>query len=54
MKIGDLVLELTGTDDKTLVVQYISRAREKCELINKLISFKKSQQMEELKGGVEE
>jgi predicted PurR-regulated permease PerM len=52
MKIGDLVLELTGTDDKTLVVQYISRAKENCEIINKLISFKRSQELDSIRDGV--
>ena len=52
MKIGDIVIELTGTDDKNLVVQYISRAKENCEIINKLVNFKKSQEMDALKNGV--
>lgn len=46
LKVGDLIIELTGTDDKTLIIQYVSHVERNCGIINELINFKKYQQME--------
>ncbi|MBU2560853.1 MAG: PH domain-containing protein [Nanoarchaeota archaeon] len=44
LKLGDIVVEFTGTEVKELKVQYVSDAKRKCEWINKLISLKRSEQ----------
>jgi hypothetical protein len=55
LKLGDIIVEFTGTEEQILKVKYVSHAKEQCELVNKLISLKKSQKTEEIieKGGVE-
>ena len=39
-RIGDIVLELSGTEDRTLRIRYVSDVRHKAELINRLISLR--------------
>ena len=54
-KMGDLFVEFTGTQENRLRVQYVSDVEHKCDLVNKLISLKKSEQEEEIREkGVEE
>ena len=54
-KMGDIFVEFTGTQENRLRVQYVSDVEHKCNLVNKLISFKKSEQAEEIREkGVEE
>jgi hypothetical protein len=48
LKLGDIIVELSGTEVKSVTVQYVSNAKQQSELINKLIIFKKSQQVEEI------
>jgi hypothetical protein len=50
-RLGDIIVELTGTEEKTLTVPYVSKAEARCGLINKLISLKKSEQAEEINNG---
>ncbi|MBN1544762.1 PH domain-containing protein [Candidatus Woesearchaeota archaeon] len=40
LKIGDIVVGFTGTEEKTLTVQFVSDARQRCELINKIIMIR--------------
>jgi hypothetical protein len=40
--LGDIELELTGTEEKLIKVQYVRNAQNQCDLINKLINLKKS------------
>ncbi len=40
--LGDITVELTGTEEKEIKVQFVSKAKEKCERINSLINQKKS------------
>jgi len=48
LQLGDIVVDFTGTEEKTLRVQYVSNAKHQCELINKLMNLKKSEQVEEI------
>jgi hypothetical protein len=48
LKLGDVVVELSGTEVKSVTVQYVAKAKDVSELINKLVIFKKSQQVEEI------
>jgi len=41
-KTGEITLELTGTEDKTVTLQFISKAAETCSTINELVKAKKS------------
>lgn len=42
-RLGDIVVELTGTTDKKITVQYVGNVAGKAEIINKLVRFKKSE-----------
>lgn len=43
-KLGDIILELSGTEEKTLKVEYVPDAGYQAGLINRLIRFKTSEQ----------
>ncbi len=47
-RVGDVVVEFTDTEERTLKVQYVSDAKEQCDLISKLITLKKSQKTQEV------
>ncbi|MFC1741052.1 hypothetical protein ACFL3V_00765 [Nanoarchaeota archaeon] len=53
-KLGEIEIEMTGTEKDKVVVKYVSEAKEQCGLINQLMTLKKSEEMDEVKGkGVE-
>jgi hypothetical protein len=41
LKLGEMTVELTGTEEKVLKVRFVGSVREKCGLVNKLIELKK-------------
>lgn len=47
-KLGDIIVELTGTEEKSLKVQYVSNSKFQCELVNKLINLKKADLVNEI------
>ena len=47
-KLGDILVEFTDTEERDLKIRYVSEAKQQCDLINKLMNFKKSQQTEEI------
>lgn len=54
MKIGDIIVGFTDTDKKDIVVQYVDKVKEQCDIINKIIHFKQAQEAQEmLENGVE-
>jgi hypothetical protein len=49
LKIGDLIVELTGTEEKNIKVQYVTDVKSNCELVNKLVKLKESEEDEEIR-----
>ena len=47
-KMGDIVVEMTGTEEKNLQIQYVTNAKFQCELVNKLINLKKADLVNEI------
>ena len=48
-KLGDVVVEFTGTEEASIKVQYVSNVKYKCELMNKLMNLKKAELAEEVR-----
>ncbi|MBW2965141.1 hypothetical protein KY363_06805, partial [Candidatus Woesearchaeota archaeon] len=42
-RLGNLEVELTGSQDRKVIVQYVGKVSEKADMVNKLVRFKKSQ-----------
>jgi hypothetical protein len=49
LKLGDIMVEITGTEEALIKVQYVSDVKYKCELINKLANLKKAENSEEVR-----
>jgi len=49
LKLGDIMVEITGTEETLIKVQYVSDVKNKCELINKLANLKKAENSEEVR-----
>jgi len=48
-KIGEINVELTGTEEKDIKVRYVKSAKGKADLINKLVALKKAELAEEIR-----
>jgi hypothetical protein len=48
LNIGELTLELTGTEDKSLKVQFVGDVKYTCEKINGLVNSKKSATLQQV------
>jgi len=47
-KLGEIIVGFTDTEQPTLRVEYVDNVKYKCELVNKLISLKRAEQVQEI------
>jgi len=49
LKVGDLMIEFTDTREGILTIPYINKAKYQCDLINKLMTFKRIEREDEIR-----